>query len=998
MSEEPRKEVPQETDASKKTRDSRRDFFKKSMLGAGGLAFVSSGSLTSCNPTQSSTASLGVDQLSDVRKTLLGTQNQEWHSPPEINLVDDLEPFQFTSDNKAVATADLESRKDKINREINKLPYLKALRLDPNVEFSGFPHFLTVDDNGGNTTPGNTNPLFAYNGVVPGPTFRLRGDQDLEVFLINNLSGNDGYWAAKQDARKVKGDERISPDTLDYEIDSHLYGPHQQHVTNLHTHGLHVSPGLFKNSQEETSKEVHSDNVLLRVIPVEDFIYRVVDGNGPALMDNEVVGMARYKFKLKQPDGSPHYPGTHWYHPHPHGATFDQVAGGMAGFLIVEGKIDDEILAKFKDQSYTELPLMFQRVLAPAPVEGEAPAPQAKGNEKKNKTIVAKVNGQLLSAGIPTTNVSKNQVIRLRLLNGSVDGKGYVRVFIQKSKDGANASEKAQPGLIDPNQPMYKTGRCGDPKNASAMAKRWFTDEAAGSDRLCLNNIAYDGINLIDKDGYYTDMACEWLTVGVANRADILVHIPGDAVTGAEYTIWAQEMNEAVDVDGSNTGADNLALAKFIIGSGSVKGPSLNNDGSLNVDWKSYGKIEGLLQPIGVDEITIKDDREETDAYIPDSPTNLAGDPIRMKASGNAGKAIRARRIVYSGFGHAAVNAVAYDPDVKITFGDGSTKKFLHTMYNAMLIDGKKYGADSKHGHGWDTAQHKMKVNTAEEWSVYNYSMTSYISNFENPNTDPDNYISGIPAYKINDPENPLHALQKTVKQNSADDKYTSKLLAKAVHHPFHIHQNAFYVRSLQDYEGNELLPLDDEGNPIPRWQDTIYIPHNGGRAIFRSRFNDYTGKYVNHCHLLQHEDWGMMQAIEVVDPKDWRPGKKKEDFTPNYLPLPLDATEKNNVFPALSLEQIFKLDIGKVKETFSDPALKMLCYSPKTTSFFDQTPITNLTAKQVDDPNYFRLSSFADKNPQNKKGVGYLIQPVPTDKDAWPKWKNDFDSSTQII
>ncbi|MEE8148085.1 MAG: multicopper oxidase domain-containing protein, partial [Longimicrobiales bacterium] len=38
-----------------------------------------------------------------------------------------------------------------------------------------------------------------------------------------------------------------------------------------------------------------------------------------------------------------HPPGTHWYHPHAHGATHDQVASGMAGFLIVEGDVDEAI-------------------------------------------------------------------------------------------------------------------------------------------------------------------------------------------------------------------------------------------------------------------------------------------------------------------------------------------------------------------------------------------------------------------------------------------------------------------------------------------------------------------------------------------------------------------------------------------------------------------------------------------------------------------------------
>ena len=39
----------------------------------------------------------------------------------------------------------------------------------------------------------------------------------------------------------------------------------------------------------------------------------------------------------------PDPPGTHWYHPHAHGSTHDQVSAGMAGFLIVEGDVDDAI-------------------------------------------------------------------------------------------------------------------------------------------------------------------------------------------------------------------------------------------------------------------------------------------------------------------------------------------------------------------------------------------------------------------------------------------------------------------------------------------------------------------------------------------------------------------------------------------------------------------------------------------------------------------------------
>ena len=37
--------------------------------------------------------------------------------------------------------------------------------------------------------------------------------------------------------------------------------------------------------------------------------------------------------------------------------------------------------------------------------------------------------------------------------------------------------------------------------------------------------------------------------------------------------------------------------------------------------------------------------------------------------------------------------------------------------------------------------------------------------------------------------------------------------------------------------------------------------------VVIRSRFLDFTGKYVYHCHILDHEDMGMMGVVEVVAP-----------------------------------------------------------------------------------------------------------------------------------
>ena len=44
---------------------------------------------------------------------------------------------------------------------------------------------------------------------------------------------------------------------------------------------------------------------------------------------------------------------------------------------------------------------------------------------------------------------------------------------------------------------------------------------------------------------------------------------------------------------------------------------------------------------------------------------------------------------------------------------------------------------------------------------------------------------------------------------------------------------------------------------------DTAIVPRNG-TLTFRSRFLDFTGRYVLHCHMMNHEELGMMQIVEV--------------------------------------------------------------------------------------------------------------------------------------
>jgi FtsP/CotA-like multicopper oxidase with cupredoxin domain len=77
--------------------------------------------------------------------------------------------------------------------------------------------------------------------------------------------------------------------------------------------------------------------------------------------------------------------------------------------------------------------------------------------------------------------------------------------------------------------------------------------------------------------------------------------------------------------------------------------------------------------------------------------------------------------------------------------------------------------------------------------------------------------------------------------------------------HPFHLHVNWFEVHRMVDRYGT----VTDYNPPI--WMDTVNVPR-GGYATIRIRLHKFQGLSVLHCHMLPHEDEGMMSLVEIVD------------------------------------------------------------------------------------------------------------------------------------
>ncbi len=81
--------------------------------------------------------------------------------------------------------------------------------------------------------------------------------------------------------------------------------------------------------------------------------------------------------------------------------------------------------------------------------------------------------------------------------------------------------------------------------------------------------------------------------------------------------------------------------------------------------------------------------------------------------------------------------------------------------------------------------------------------------------------------------------------------------------HPFHIHINPFQVIALFDPSNPSMPKTGVELRQPWIWWDNFAIPP-GGWAKMWTRFVDFTGTYVFHCHILGHEDRGMMQMVNV--------------------------------------------------------------------------------------------------------------------------------------
>ena len=545
--------------------------------------------------------------------------------------------------------------------------------------------------------------------------------------------------------------------------------------TNLHTHGLHVSP------------QGNGDNVLITV------------NSGDS-----------WTTEIKIPDD--HFVGPDWYHPHLHGATNVQISKGLAGQLIIQPSTEEaDDLDKFNPVT---APVYWMGLQTWALKQDERvgtatdPINQVVGNEYRIGTPIASTVG--------TDGVAKYEV-------SGADYLGYN--YMPSGYDPTNPA--------GPEGVYYGFGSQGEPTE-----------------------------NVIHTvNGQYNPTieakVGEWNLYGFANLAVNTHHVV--QVVREHNGELSVEPFELVAVDGDVAGAAS--------------------------DLGSYSETPGISPGA---RMTIQHAFTEPGTYyfLSNGTEELLGDKapalssMQSDAAGNTYKGFNDGHLVWGSQVLATVNVTGKS----ITEKPASPEPWDYIAKEAKEID--QWMAESHQKLDAGTLTQRTFI-----WSAFdnNYDI-------DYPSLDDNDPSSFEGVYRINGRyfgHTPQEQTVVAMPMLGTTEEWTIQNTSLPIGggedyqwgewHPFHIHQNDFVVTEINGlstdeinyYPTNQLADTVLLGGQYIKGTATSDNPYGQGtgdldnatpfETKIRMRFEDFPGAYVNHCHILFHEDAGMMQAVKVI-------------------------------------------------------------------------------------------------------------------------------------
>ncbi|MEM6807925.1 MAG: multicopper oxidase domain-containing protein [Pseudomonadota bacterium] len=534
--------------------------------------------------------------------------------------------------------------------------------------------------------------------------------------------------------------------------------PHCFNTTNMHVHGLWVSPAG------------NSDNVLLSLRPGADFTHEY---NIPA----------------------DHPAGTFWYHPHTHGSTALQVSSGMGGPLIIRGE--------------------------------RLPGPDHTGDID---TLLRTPDGAPIGERIMTlTQIA--YACGPRQSDGSID--------IKTDEAGFWICDEGDVGMVEGYNQFGMFENFDTPSGIPDVRIRW---EVSGRHTAINGRVipTIEGVTAGDIERWRFIQAGVSGSISVSFRRftgdkSDLKYSAGDV---GQRDAYVGDLCGGAEVEQLSIALDGLTRSRINVQKRTMLHPGyrddvlvafpepglyciIDNDAPKNENIRMQEKQRQLLGFVRVggspDALKVESPKAHIQSFLVDAARTHMPESIRTRVA----------------------DELAAD-DMRLT---------AFTAHESLLDQ----EVDNHQTLGFDTfivEDAPKNEFVVGELELAPGKLPKLI--------EPDEFVAG--------------RVDRTLTLGNIEE-WT--LAAFTEGHPFHKHVNPIQIVSIIDPDTGVDVSKFDSGSVYAglsgQWKDTVFLPTNLFGAPYvvtvRTHYRRYIGTFVLHCHILDHEDFGMMQVLEVVMP-----------------------------------------------------------------------------------------------------------------------------------
>lgn len=525
-----------------------------------------------------------------------------------------------------------------------------------------------------------------------------------------------------------------------------------------------------------------------------------------------------------------HASGSYWYHPHYHPSVNQQVYGGLSGFLQLGDPLSK--VPDFKDIP-RNLAILKNIDLAVDPESGELRITSLDGSgagAASNQMTMVTVNGEFQ----PTVDGGAGGWQAITLSN-QTNQAFYNISFVNTDKEGKTKT-----------LPIYLYGEDGHQYPQILAAKGTLGTSGSGSSTL------------------YAQQA-NLLSLPPGKRLDALIYLP----QGLTQIASTYSFTKTPDPGGTRAfRTANMGGYPDLIASNTIAAQGINTTKPTGAGPLALFRVDDPVAPLSVAEqnaaIAQANAGISVQAITPDTrpeqydPNSVPS--INLFAEDSQGQPIW-RPVRDRQFNWAKGTLVGPAEE-----WDGATQALLKQYSEASGQTYQRYtalpvgqpGVDSWLGydkpflindHVFPNGNLTIaQLGTIEQWTLRNWSVNTAEKYIGHP------FHIHINDYQTLDSDTELvdkHSLEDVTMLNSSGFKYYNSNFGSIV----------------------SAEPLRGSFHEIPEALDPNTVDNlatwGANDQTIRMLFQDYLGTYVFHCHILPHEDAGMMQAVTVVENTD---------------------------------------------------------------------------------------------------------------------------------